>query len=77
MRDEMLLEIQVKTGTSQLKVKKIESNKYLVWLNKKPTDNEANEQLIKLLSSYFETAKSSIEIISGLKNKKKLIKIDL
>lgn len=77
MNPKMLVEVRVKTGTSQLKVEKFDSNKYFVWLNKKPTDNEANEQLVNLLKDYFNVAKSNIVVVKGLKSHTKLVKIDL
>jgi hypothetical protein len=73
----MLIEVQVKTGTSQLKIEKLDSNKYQAWLTKKPAENEANKQLISLVADYFKNAKSKVNIISGSKSRIKLVEIDI
>ncbi|MBA8667433.1 DUF167 domain-containing protein [Holosporaceae bacterium 'Namur'] len=40
-----------------------------------PQGGEANEAIIKLLSKYFDLAKSNIEIILGAASKQKVIRI--
>jgi len=40
-----------------------------------PVDGKANEEMLELLSDYFEVAKSAIEIVGGHKSRKKLIEI--
>ena len=42
----------------------------------KPVDNQANIELIKLLSELFCTAKSNIKIKQGLKSRQKVINIE-
>lgn len=46
-----------------------------VWVKEKPVDGKANLALIELLSKHLDVPKSSIEIISGQKNRNKLIGI--
>ncbi len=41
-----------------------------------PTDGHANEAVIKLLSEYFNIAKSKIKIVRGEKSRDKVIDID-
>ncbi len=40
-----------------------------------PTGGRANEELIELLSDYFEVAKSSVEILHGTSDRTKLVEI--
>ena len=47
-----------------------------VWLRARPKEGEANKALIKLLSEYYETPKSLIDIVSGLTSKNKIVEID-
>ena len=50
-----------------------DSPKFTVYLREKPHDGEANEALIKLLSKYFNTPKTSIRITRGTKSRNKTI----
>jgi uncharacterized protein len=40
-----------------------------------PVDGKANEEMLELLSDYFEVAKSAIEIVSGHTSRNKIIEI--
>jgi len=40
-----------------------------------PVKGQANSELIKLLADYYKVSKSNIEIIRGLRERKKVIKI--
>ena len=47
-----------------------------VYLTAVPVDGKANKELIKLLSKELNVSKNKINIITGIKNKKKIIEID-
>lgn len=47
-----------------------------VYLTAVPVDGKANKELIKLLSDALNVSKSRINIISGEKNKDKIIQVD-
>jgi hypothetical protein len=47
-----------------------------IWLRARPKEGEANKALVKLLSKYFDTPKSQINIVSGLTSKNKIVEID-
>ena len=70
----MIIEISVKTSCkiSQLQIK---DGIYYLSLRSKAHENAANLELIDILSSYFNTSKSSVKILRGLKSKKKLVEI--
>jgi hypothetical protein len=48
---------------------------YKVWLKAKPIDGEANENLIQILSKYFNVAKKDIIILRGGNSRLKTIEI--
>ncbi|MDR1609687.1 MAG: DUF167 domain-containing protein [Holosporales bacterium] len=48
---------------------------FKVSVHAKPTDNQANLALIKLIAEQFKTAKSNVSIASGEKSRRKCIRI--
>lgn len=46
-----------------------------VSVSSSPVDGKANEEMLELLSDYFEVAKSAIEITSGHSSRHKTIEI--
>lgn len=71
----MHISVTVKPRSSKIEVIKISETEYQVKLTASPVDGEANEQLVKILSEYFDITKSSIEIVKGKTGKKKIIEI--
>ncbi len=71
----MKFSITVKPRSSKNEVIKISETEYQVRLTASPVEGEANEQLIKVLSEYFNVAKSSIVIVKGKTGKKKMVEI--
>ncbi|MCB9798794.1 DUF167 domain-containing protein [Candidatus Nomurabacteria bacterium] len=53
----------------------LESGSLRVRLTAAPTDGQANEQLIKLVSKHFKIAKSCIRIVRGHTGRDKVIEI--
>ena len=73
----MKINIRVIPKAKLNKIEKIADNDYKVWMTTAPVDGKANQVLIKLLSKFFEIKKSQIEIVSGNKNRNKIINLDL
>ncbi len=71
----MRLTIIVKLRSSKTDVIQISESEYQVRLTASPVDGEANEQLIKVLSEYFDIAKTHISILKGKTGKKKMVEI--
>lgn len=71
----MIISVKVYPGSKVQKIIKID-DKYKVYLKSIPKNNEANNELVDLVSSYFKIAKSRILIIRGLKSPHKVLKID-
>ncbi|MEI8252773.1 MAG: DUF167 domain-containing protein [bacterium] len=46
-----------------------------MWLKAKPIDGEANENLIQILSKYFNVAKKDVIILRGGNSRLKIIEI--
>ena len=55
----------------------IDNNKqeFIAYLNSPPIDGRANEELISLISDYFDVPKSKIIFKSGLKSRQKIVEI--
>ena len=69
----MILKIVVKTGSKKGPLVEQKNDQLTAFLRSRPHDGEANEELIKLLSKYFHTPKTSIKIKSGQKSHTKII----
>ncbi|MGI6423030.1 MAG: DUF167 domain-containing protein [Candidatus Dojkabacteria bacterium] len=69
------IEVVVKTNSFKSEISHLGKHKYLAFLRSKPHDNNANLELIELLSEYFQCPKSFIEIKKGIRSRTKLIDI--
>lgn len=68
--------IIVKTGVRRDEsVQKQPDGTLVVTTRSKPIDGVANKAIIALLSDYFKTAKSNINIVSGNKSKIKIVEV--
>lgn len=59
------------------KVEQLDLEEYKVWVTAAPSEGDANEAVIEILSDYFNVAKSLIHIKSGNKSKHKLIEVQI
>lgn len=75
----MKYSIKVIPWAKKLEISELEDifwNKILkVKLTAKPTDWEANAQLIQVLSDYFDVSKSKISIVSWQTSRNKIVEI--
>jgi len=74
-KDKIILNIKVRPNAIESKVVEKNSNFWKVDISELPIKGRANKELISLLASEFQTPKSNIVIIRGLKSKEKLVKI--
>ena len=72
----MVIKVKVQTRASSERVEEIGLEEYKVWVTVPPTDNQANEAVIDLLSDFFNVPPSKIRIKSGNKSAHKLIEIE-
>ena len=71
----MIIRIMVKTRSSNPHVEDFGGGNLLVYLSSEPENNEANIELIKMLSKHYGTHWKNIKIKSGMTNKNKLVEI--
>ena len=67
--------ITIKTKSKINLVKELSPNEILLHIKETPVDGKANKAIIKLLSRHFKVPQKNIEILTGLKYKKKIISI--
>ena len=72
----MIIHVLVKPNAKMQKVEKLGPNEFKVYLKSPPIDRKANKELIDLISKYFNTPKSNIEIIKGKTSGNKVLKIN-
>ena len=73
----MKITVLAKANAKFEKVEKVEEVEtvYKVWTKKAPVEGKANAAIVKLLAEYLKVPRSSIQLISGAKGKKKLFEI--
>jgi hypothetical protein len=70
----MIIEAKIITNSKKQSIVFCDSI-YKIYLTSQPDKGKANKELISLLSEYFKLSKKNISIISGEKNKYKVINI--
>lgn len=73
----MKISVTAKPKSKKEFVKKIGELSYQVAVKEEAKEGKANKAIIESLSEYFKIPKSSIEIISGLASRQKVIEISL
>jgi uncharacterized protein (TIGR00251 family) len=53
----------------------VNNDEITIGIKAKPEKGEANKEIIKKLSKYFDVSKSKIKIIAGEKSRKKLVEV--
>lgn len=71
----MKIDVKVIPAAKRSLVKQ-EGKTWRVYLNAPAVDGKANKALIALLAKYFKVRKNQIEIIKGLKSRRKTININ-
>ena len=68
----MKISVKVKPQAKENKVKKIGLDNYVVWVKAKAIEGKANQAAVKILSEYFDVAKSKIILIKGKRVRDKI-----
>ena len=71
----MKISVLAKTNSKVESVEKQVDGSYVVRVRVPPVDGKANEKIRELLAQYLMQPKSSIEIVSGFKSKKKVFEV--
>ena len=74
---EKIIEVNVKTNSKKERLIEIDENLLEIHVTSQPVKGAANKDIIKMLARHFNTSKSNISIIKGLKSKNKIIKIKI
>jgi hypothetical protein len=72
----MKVHVKVKTKSSKQEIVEFGDHRYLIYLKSAPENNEANIEMIKLLSKHFGVPSGRIRIIAGQFNNEKLLDVD-
>ena len=71
----MKITVFVKTNAKENKVDQISETGYRVSVTVPPEKGLANQQIINLLSDYFDTSKTQITLKNGFSNQAKIFEI--
>lgn len=69
----MKISVKLHPNSSQEKIIEHTESSIEVWIREKPTDNKANEFLIKYLKNHY---KKKVNLIKGFTSKIKIIEIE-
>jgi uncharacterized protein (TIGR00251 family) len=71
----MRIKIKVKPKSKKVDIKQISKDIYEVKLKSPPEKGKANQELIQVLSEFFNIPKSNIRIIKGKTSREKLVEL--
>lgn len=71
----MKLSITVVTRAKRNKIEQIDPQSYKIWVSAPPEHGKANDKIIALLAKHLGIAKSRLSLVSGSKNRQKIIEI--
>lgn len=71
----MKISVKVKPQAKQDKVEKKSEHAYVVWVKAKAVEGKANQAVVKVLSDYFDIAKSKIVLIKGKRARDKIFEV--
>jgi uncharacterized protein len=72
----LILRVRVVPGSKKTAYDGVVNESLRILIKAQPTDNEANEALIKFLSKEFKVPQARINIISGQKSRSKVIELE-
>lgn len=71
----MKITVQVKPNSKKEAVELLPDGTYLVRVNVPPVEGRANERAQELLAQFFKCSKTSISLVFGHKNKRKVFSL--
>lgn len=71
----MFLKIKLHPKSKKQKIEKISDEKFEIWVKSKAEQNQANLEMIEMLSDFLEIGKNKIRIISGHHRPNKMVEI--
>ncbi len=73
--ENILISVRVQPGASKNSVTGIKEDSLNIKLCSPPVDGKANDSLISFVAKRLDVSRSSIQIIQGIKNRKKLLEV--
>ena len=71
----MIVKVMVKPHSPNPRIEDFGGGNFLIYVSSEPENNEANLEVISMLSKHFGVPYKNIRIKSGLMNKNKLIEV--
>ena len=71
----MIVKVMVKPNSPNPRIEDFGGGNFLIYVSSEPENNEANLEVIAMLSKHFGVPWKNIKIKSGLTNKNKLIEV--
>ncbi len=72
----MKISVQVKLNSKKEMIEKLPDGSYLIRIRVPPVEGKANERIIEILSEHLNRPKTSFQLISGHKGKKKIFNVE-
>ena len=73
--EKILISVRVQPGASKNVVTGIREGSLTIKLCSPPVDGRANDSLIRFVANRLNISRSSVQIIHGIKNRKKLLEV--
>jgi uncharacterized protein len=73
--ENILISVKIQPGASKDLITGIREGFLLIKLCSPPVDGRANDSLIRFVAGRLNVSRSSIQIIHGIKNRKKLLEV--
>jgi uncharacterized protein (TIGR00251 family) len=73
--DGTTIKVRIQPRASRNTIAGIHDGSLKLFLTSPPVDGEANQACVAFLADFFGVAKKSVQIISGHKNRKKVVKV--
>lgn len=71
----MKIFVTVKPGSKRKGVLKLDNAHFVVRFHTRPIEGQANKALVSILADHFHIPQNMISIVSGLRDKRKIIEI--
>ncbi len=71
----MQIQVKVKPNSKTEELSQ-EGNSFIVKVKEPPREGKANQAVIKLLAQHFGVPQSQVRILSGLRNRNKVVEVE-
>ena len=71
----MFLKIKLHPKSKKQKIEKISDEKFEIWVKSKAEQNQANLEMIEILSDFLEIEKKQCRIVSGHHRPNKMVEV--